>query len=269
MIVVVSLKLQRAYVYRNGVMIGVSTVSSGTKGHETPTGVFTVLQKQVDHKSNLYDNAPMPFMQRLTWDGIAMHAGKLPGYPASHGCIRLPTAFAQLLYGVTQTGMTVIINDEEPVPRIAPARDVLGSGSSTSEPSGSGGSSVWKPELAPTGPISIVISAADRRMIVLRNGKEIGATSVNFLEEISRPVAYVLQASDSQGLRWLRLNLPWDRPDPSRPEAEDGRHRLAMDDGFRTELRSVLTPGTTVVLTPDTLKSGSSGATATILSNEQ
>src|SRR3546814_12301464 len=83
----------------NGVLIGISTISSGTAGHETPTGIFTILQKKVDHKSNLYDDAPMPYMQRLTWSGIAMHAGNLPGYPASHGCIRLPLDFAERLYG--------------------------------------------------------------------------------------------------------------------------------------------------------------------------
>ena len=95
--VLVSLEKQRAYVYRNGVLIGISTVSTGAPGHATPTGIFTILQKQVDHKSNIYDDAPMPYMQRLTWTGIAMHAGRLPGYPASHGCIRLPRAFAQHL----------------------------------------------------------------------------------------------------------------------------------------------------------------------------
>ena len=76
---VVSLSDQRAYVYRNGVRIGASTVSTGKKGHETPTGVFTILQKNAKHFSNKYNNAPMPYMQRLTWDGIALHAGKLPG----------------------------------------------------------------------------------------------------------------------------------------------------------------------------------------------
>jgi lipoprotein-anchoring transpeptidase ErfK/SrfK len=94
--VIITLPRQLAFVYRNGVLIGVSTVSSGTKGHATPTGVFTVLQKKVEHYSNLYNAAPMPYMQRLTWDGIAMHAGNLPGYPASHGCVRLPKAFAKL-----------------------------------------------------------------------------------------------------------------------------------------------------------------------------
>src|SRR3546814_2979593 len=118
-IIVVSLSKQRAYVYRNGVLIGISTISSGTAGHETPTGIFTILQKKVDHKSNLYDDAPMPYMQRLTWSGIAMHAGNLPGYPASHGCIRLPLAFAEHLYGVTQLGLTVIITQSADIPRFA------------------------------------------------------------------------------------------------------------------------------------------------------
>ena len=113
---VVSLPEQRAYVYRNGVLIGASTVSTGKKGHETPTGVFTILQKHEDHYSNLYDNAPMPYMQRLTWSGVALHAGKLPGYPASHGCVRMPYEFARKLYAETKTGLTVVVSDEEQFP---------------------------------------------------------------------------------------------------------------------------------------------------------
>ena len=112
LVVVVSLPEQRAHVYRNGIRIGVSTISSGKPGKETPTGTFEILQKKEMHHSNLYNNAPMPFMQRLTWDGIALHAGKLPGYPASHGCVRLPSKFAELLYGETRKGMLVVVADE-------------------------------------------------------------------------------------------------------------------------------------------------------------
>jgi lipoprotein-anchoring transpeptidase ErfK/SrfK len=115
--VLVSLSAQRAYVYRNGVRIGASTISSGTKGHKTPTGVFTILQKHQQHYSNKYNNAPMPYMQRLTWDGIALHAGHLPGYAASHGCVRLPLAFSKVLYKGTSLGMTVIVTDDRPSPR--------------------------------------------------------------------------------------------------------------------------------------------------------
>lgn len=109
---VISLTAQRAMVYRNGVPIAASTVSTGEKGRETPTGKFTVLQKEVFHRSRTYDNAPMPYMQRLTAKGVAMHAGHLPGYAASHGCIRLPAGFAKLLFGATQLGTPVMITDD-------------------------------------------------------------------------------------------------------------------------------------------------------------
>ena len=112
LVVVVSLPEQRAHVYRNGIRIGVSTISSGKPGKETPTGTFEILQKKRTHFSNLYNNAPMPFMQRLTWDGIALHAGKIPGYPASSGCVRLPLAFAEQLFEETERGMLVVIADE-------------------------------------------------------------------------------------------------------------------------------------------------------------
>ena len=112
--IVVSIPLQRAYVYRGGTLIGVTTVSTGRRGHETPVGTFTILQKRREHYSNLYNNAPMPFMQRLTWGGVALHAGQIPGHPASHGCIRLPLAFARNLFGVTNMGGTVHVTDLAP-----------------------------------------------------------------------------------------------------------------------------------------------------------
>ena len=110
---------QRAYVYRDSTLIAVSSVSTGKEGKDTPVGVYPILQKNKDHKSNLYDAAPMPYMQRLTWDGIAIHAGKNPGFPASHGCIRVPTAFAQKLFDITTVGTTVEVTDM-PVAETAP-----------------------------------------------------------------------------------------------------------------------------------------------------
>jgi len=107
--ITVSLPDQRAYVYRDGEMIGMTTVSTGARGRATPVGDYTILQKKTFHRSNLYSNAPMPFMQRLTWSGIAMHAGHLPGYPASHGCIRMPRAFAEQLYAMTDLGVSVSV----------------------------------------------------------------------------------------------------------------------------------------------------------------
>jgi L,D-transpeptidase catalytic domain len=107
--IAVSIPEQRAYVYQAGQLIGVTTVSTGMRGHRTPAGEYSILQKRVFHRSNLYSNAPMPYMQRLTWTGIALHAGHLPGYPASHGCIRMPHAFARRLYDLTELGATVSV----------------------------------------------------------------------------------------------------------------------------------------------------------------
>jgi len=117
--IVVSIPLQRAYVYRGGALIGVTTVSTGKPGHRTPTGRFDILEKHARHFSNKYNNAPMPFMQRLTWDGIALHAGQIPGRPASHGCVRLPLDFARLLFSATRVGASVHIVDHSPAPEEA------------------------------------------------------------------------------------------------------------------------------------------------------
>jgi len=108
---VIDLSAQRALLYRNDVAIAASKISTGSGGRETPTGVFTILQKEIVHRSRTYDDAPMPYMQRLTWKGVAMHAGHDPGYPASHGCIRLPRGFAKRLYGVTKLGTPVMITN--------------------------------------------------------------------------------------------------------------------------------------------------------------
>ena len=112
--VLVSLPLQLAFVFKGSALVGVSSVSSGVAGYDTPTGTFTILQKDKDHKSNIYDDAPMPYMLRLTWDGVALHAGKVTGEPASHGCVRLPAAFARKLYDIADLGATVSVVDEVP-----------------------------------------------------------------------------------------------------------------------------------------------------------
>lgn len=112
-LITVSLASQQMHVFRDGLLWRSSPVSTGKRGKETPQGVFAILQKKKFHRSNLYSNAPMPFMQRLTWDGIAIHAGQLPGYPASHGCIRIPRAFASELFAITgpTTTAVIVVND--------------------------------------------------------------------------------------------------------------------------------------------------------------
>jgi L,D-transpeptidase catalytic domain len=113
---VVSLRRQRITVYDANGWILRAPVSSGQKGRETPAGIFSVIQKEAEHYSNLYDDAYMPHMQRLTWSGIALHGGPLPGYPASHGCIRLPFDFAARLFDETQLGLRVIVAPTDAAP---------------------------------------------------------------------------------------------------------------------------------------------------------
>src|SRR5882762_2042802 len=113
---IVSLRSQRITVYDAQGWISRAPVSSGQKGRETPAGIFSVLQKDAEHYSNLYDDAYMPHMQRLTWSGIALHGGRLPGYAASHGCVRMPYDFAARLFGATRLGMRVIVAPTDVAP---------------------------------------------------------------------------------------------------------------------------------------------------------
>ncbi len=107
--VVVSLSDQLAYLYRGDTLVAVSTISSGKDTNPTPTGIFAVLDKKPMHRSRKYDNAPMPYTQFIDQYGIALHAGHIPGQPASHGCVRLPAAFAKKLFTMTSVGTPVLI----------------------------------------------------------------------------------------------------------------------------------------------------------------
>ena len=120
-LILISKASQRMYVFKDGEPWDSSPISSGKRGHSTPSGVFPILQKAVKHHSNLYSNAPMPYMQRLTWGGIAIHGGHLPGYPASHGCIRLPLAFARALFAETSKDATTVVVMDEPIGSFADA----------------------------------------------------------------------------------------------------------------------------------------------------
>ncbi|KKC23946.1 hypothetical protein WP12_22080 [Sphingomonas sp. SRS2] len=263
-VIVVSIAQQRAYAYRNGLPIGISTVSTGKKGHETPTGVFTLLQKNVDHKSNLYNNAPMPYMQRLTWDGIAMHAGNLPGYPASHGCVRLPLAFAKLLYGVTKLGLTVIVTRDAEVPRFAPTPSVLSNDANKGDDDLFGGM-LWQPERSPTGPVSIIISSADSRMLILRNGVPIGSAPVRIAGTVTGTTAYTLGAIEGETYRWMKLPMPGGTLAGPVEVTPDERARLTVPEDIQKAMIGIATPGTTVVVTPDTLRSGGAGKKMTVM----
>ena len=242
-VVLVSLPDQVLYVYRNGVRIGRSTVSTGKQGKRTPTGVFTVLQKKVRHESSIYKGAQMPHMQRLTWTGIALHAGQLPGYPASAGCVRMPVDFAAKLYSVTALGTTVIVADNNSRPTSTTSPGLL-----FSDKTGAPGSGFkWTPEKAPKGPISIIVSSPDRAAYVYRNGVEIGRAPVSGVERLSGSYVYSALASvDAAGRRdWISTASVGGKA----PNLKDLAKRVSTPPSFIEDVRAIVTPGTTLILT--------------------
>ena len=259
-VMVVSLPEQLAYVYRNGVIIGASTVSSGKKGHRTPTGVFTILQKHEDHYSNLYNAAPMPYMQRLTWSGIAIHAGRLPGYPASHGCVRMPYEFARKLFAETKTGLTVVVADETLFPDDVVHPGLVAPVTASGTPSNgatSGTGIMWQSEAAPEGPVTILLTNEDQLVRVFRNGLEIGHAPFTLLDPHYKISLHVLTRLAPAGTeptdpvtgqsvpRWLEVS---GKEENTRSTAE----LLAVfkiSPGFLRQLATVVEAGTTLVIT--------------------
>lgn len=278
MVMIVGLKRQQAYVYRNGVRIGVSTISSGKKGKATPAGVFTILQKNADHRSNLYNNAPMPYMQRLTWDGIALHAGHLPGRPASHGCVRLPMAFAKALFAETSMGMTVVITDETPDPARLDGGDLLAPvgekgaahSAATANPLQPHETYRWTPEAAPSGPVTLVVSAHDSRLLVLRNGKVIGRGRARIAPgRLVGTYALEFTGFDAKGhSRWIYIAVPGQ--ESRKGETFDLIHPadLRLDPAFLQKVDSVLTPGATLVATDGGILSGGAGKPVKLMESQ-
>jgi len=146
--IIISIADQKISLYDDGALIARSSVSTGVEGHPTPLGVFSVISKQRWHRSNIYSAAPMPYMQRITWSGIALHAGVLPGYPASHGCIRLTNDFAIRLWNLTKRGTRVIIapDDARPIeitnPHLFVSKPKVASGSPESRAAAAAGNSI-------------------------------------------------------------------------------------------------------------------------------
>jgi len=255
LLLVVNVATQRAVLYRNGVPIGITTVSTGRPGHLTPLGVFTILQKQVEHYSSIYDNAPMPFMERLTWGGVALHGGTLPGYPASHGCIRLPHEFARLLFAETRLGMTVMVVQSDAPHVFSPGIDPLPTGPSY----------VWAPERSPSGPVVLVLSVADHRLVVIRDGREIGTARAEIDRPIDQPLLFALRSSGTDGKQWEQLAMPGqDVATAATLRLED----LHMDESFRALLVAAVEPGTTMVVTGDSFAPVEGSSPVTILKGE-
>lgn len=213
--IVVSIPDQRVHVYRNGIRIGVSTCSTGKPGHQTPTGVFLILEKDKNHKSSTYNNAPMPNMNRLTWSGIALHAGNLPGYPASHGCIRLPIKFSEYLFQVTEPGTPVILAGKHTEPReIVHPGLILGNYAANEFTHVKNGLKKeklpWQPDVT-KGETStaIVVSHRDMTISVLENGTLVSTGKVIIAEPekpLGRHVFMLTGAHEGKkGMAWQAI----------------------------------------------------------------
>jgi hypothetical protein len=255
-LIIVSIPDQLVYVYRNGVRIAASTCSTGKLGHRTPTGVFKILQKDKNHHSSTYNNAPMPYMNRLTWSGVALHAGQLPGYPASHGCVRLPKAFAEDLFGVTKLGMTVVIADDKSQPEEVThpgmvlgeyaAREFNAVDSAIKAAEYSEGH-----DFAPKSP-SAVISSADKSISVFDNGALAASGKVE-IEDPGKPLGervFTLTGSDDRSgtMAWQAAGVGA----PDKATGEDNAsalRRIKADLPSREAVRKRLKLGMTLVTT--------------------
>ncbi|GGX78704.1 L,D-transpeptidase family protein [Massilia dura] len=263
-LVYVDLSKQLATVYRNGVRIGVATVSSGKPGHQTPTGVFTILQKDAKHRSSTYNNAPMPYQQRLTWDGVALHAGGLPGYPESHGCVHLPMAFARQLFAATKLGTTVIVAGDSVHPVATGGGEVLAP--STLDVTSDG--DFWTPEKSPAGPVTIVMSRADQAVIVLRNGVPIGRSAVALPRDDDVTHVLTLAAGTGGAQQWIHAGVAGHENEDGRPVDELARNKVRIPDDFYRRVTAMLQPGATVLVTSAALGDAGTGSRLTVLTGQ-
>lgn len=272
--VVVDLSTQRATIYRNGVRIGISTVSTGKPGHETPTGVFSIILKDADHHSSKYNNAKMPFTQKITQDGVALHAGGLPGYPESHGCVHLPFTLAQKLFTTTAYSSTVVITGRAGTK----ATDVFGGVVAPVSPKGKTSDGVplaadepyrWTPELAPTGPVAFILSGSDKRLVVMRNGIEIGRAKVAIDGD---PLGtHVLTLTERAGgpPQWTLVGVAGHTDEANLPVEADALRRVKMPTAFRDNIAPLIVPGTTVLVTMAPINKKTTGSGLAVLASAQ
>jgi len=256
-VVVVSIAEQFCYVYRNGVLIAYCPVATGKPGHETPTGVFTILQKDKDHVSSIY-HAKMPYTERLTWSGICLHAGSIPGYPNSHGCVHLPLEFSHLLFDLEELGATVVIADDHSGPAEAAHPGELLSPmlheDAGMDPSASGQGYAWEPERSPEGPVTLLLSSADRKLYVYRNGIEIGVADLRIArpdeplhEGVYTALEGEMEATAQGAHRWARVSAV--SGTAADQEAKEIVERVRMSPDFVAKAYAVVAPGTTMVIT--------------------
>lgn len=252
-VVSVNLKTQTAAVFRSGVEIGSCLVSTGREGYETPTGVFHILEKDADHHSSTYNNASMPFTERLTWGGVALHAGGLPGYPSSHGCIHLPYVFAERLFQVTELGGTVIITEDEPTGGVSHGHRIEFAEGDASEID-------WRPHDSPSGPVSILFSSEDEQILIVRNGVVVGQGEAKLRLLAPKPhgtYSYIFdgwqrdEKSKEPFSHWHQIGGP-----ANSHEIRAFKH-LRMDPRLKHVLDAVLVPGTNLVITNEPISEAS------------
>ena len=277
----VNLYTQHTQVYRNGIAIGYSSVSTGKPAHGTPSGLFTVLEKRRHHRSNLYSNAPMPWMIRLTWGGIAFHGGALPGYPASHGCIRLPMDFAARLFSVLGYGDTVAVlrhapgTGLSPLPTLAP---IDPQGQPLLQPGMISAPTYWREEPAPAAsvapaqrqsagspgpaststtaaagasspepiaPLSLLASLPQRRLFVMRGGRMLASAAL--------PAAVSAWSGPKPVQVWA-ANGQWEGAHGAAPtglsDAQVWQQLLGGQAAWAERLRAHLVPGSTLAISP-------------------
>jgi hypothetical protein len=281
-LVTVSLDEQLAYTYRNGVLIGVATASTGKKGHTTPTGVFHTILKDAKHRSSKYNNAPMPYTQKFTSYGIALHAGGLPGYPSSHGCVHLPSEYARLLFKETPLGMTVMVTNNtkfpESVDHPAFLSPVLADGKIQEHERLSAKETYrWNPDLSSSGPVSMLISRADKRLVVVRNGKEIGRCKISIDNEKDSigTFIYVAHEKNGQAITGNGKNVQWLSCELSDVNYGSGNHgdnitqlnRIKIPDAFLKEIQPLMSEGTTMMITDAPILRKTTGKELAVLSS--
>jgi hypothetical protein len=260
--VLVSLPEQMAHVYRNGLEIGVTTVSTGRKGHRTPTGVFIILQKDRHHHSSIYHNASMPNTQRLTWGGICLHAGGLPGYPSSHGCVHLPRKFSAKLFEITHLGTPVIIADDASAPADVVHPGIILSGDDNQ---------IIAQELArerrkkhKTVPIaagdhpnrepisSVVVSGADRNSYLLKDGEIVNQKTITIANPDQPLGTHVLVLKTFEGKHptWSAASIRHaDSKAAVRSTDTATLDRIKFDPAFVEQALGAMHPGTMLMIT--------------------
>lgn len=264
MVIAASKQAMKCFILALGVLLADPALAQGasvSSGHETPTGVFTILEKNVEHRSNVYNNAAMPYQQRLTWGGVALHAGGLPGYPESHGCVHLPYAFARLLFNVTQRGTMVVVSGDASHPVTAAAGEVL-SPTATDDATAE---EFWEPTRATTGPVTLVMSRSDQAVVVLRNGVVIGRARAELPADNDSTHVLTLGSNAAGKPLWFYVGIAGHTGEMGRVVDEAAINWVHVAADFYTRVMPLLKPGSTLLVTAAPLTQGGGGTSLTVL----